>query len=100
MVQDNYSYRTYVCIRRVVLVAHGMASSICWNNYSSRTYVQIKRMVVVSLCGLSDLFNIMPKYSDGVWLQEMVQLMLSNDTNSDDVSCELIYVIMRYHVWL
>jgi hypothetical protein len=36
--------------------------------YSSRTYVQIRRMVFVSLCGVSDLFNIMDYYSDGVWL--------------------------------
>jgi hypothetical protein len=68
MVQDIYSSRTYVRIRRIVLVAHGMASNICWNNYSSRTYVQIRRMVLISLCGVSDLFNIMPDYSDGVWL--------------------------------
>jgi hypothetical protein len=52
-------------------------------------------MVLVSLCGVSDLFNIMPDYSDGVWLREMMQLMLSDDTDSDDVARELIYVIMR-----
>jgi hypothetical protein len=95
MVQDSHSSRTYVWIRRIVLVSHGVASSICWNNYSSRTYVWIRRMVLVSLCGVSDLFNIMPDYSDGVWLREMMQLMLSNDTDSDDVARELIYVIMR-----
>jgi hypothetical protein len=26
-------------------------------------------MVLVSLCGVSDLFSIMPDYSDGVWLE-------------------------------
>ena len=45
-------------------------------------------MVLVSLCGVSDLLNIMHDYSDGVWLQEMMQLMLSND--SDDGACDLI----------
>ena len=44
---------------------------------------------------MSDLFNIMLDYSDGVWLREMMQLILSYDTDSDDVACELIYVIMR-----
>jgi hypothetical protein len=68
MVQHNHSSRTYVWIRRIVLVAHGVASNICWNSYSFRTYVRISRMVLVSLCGVSDLFNIMPDYSDGVWL--------------------------------
>jgi hypothetical protein len=58
--------------------------------YSSRTYVWIKRMVIVSLCGVSDLLNIMPDYSDGVWLREMMQLMLSDDTDSDDGACDLI----------
>jgi hypothetical protein len=52
-------------------------------------------MVLVSLCGVSDLFNIMLDYSDGVWLREMMHLMLSYDTDSGDVACELIYVIMR-----
>jgi hypothetical protein len=79
----------------MVSVAHGVAFNICWDNHSSRTYVQIRRMVLVSLCGVSDLFNIMPDYSDGVWLREMMQLMLSDDTDSDDVARELIYVIMR-----
>ena len=65
--------------------------------YSSRTYVQIRRMVLVSLCGVSDLFNIMPNYSDGVWLREMMQLILSDDIDSDDGARDLI---MRYHVWL
>jgi hypothetical protein len=72
MVQDSYSSRTYVQIRRIVLVAHGVASSICWNSYSSRTYVQIRRIVLVSLYGVSDLFSIMLDYSDGVWLREMM----------------------------
>jgi hypothetical protein len=43
--------------------------------YSSRTYVQIRRMALVSLCGVSELSNIMSNYSDGVWFQEMMQLM-------------------------
>jgi hypothetical protein len=47
-------------------------------------------MVLVSLCGVSDLFNIMPDYSDGVWLREMMQLMLSDDTDSDDGARDLI----------
>jgi hypothetical protein len=47
-------------------------------------------MVLVSLCGVSDLFNIMLDYSDGVWLQEMMQLMLSDDIDSDDGSHDLI----------
>jgi hypothetical protein len=68
MVQDNYSSRRHVQIRRIVLVAHGVASNICWNNYSSRTYVWIIRIVLVSLCGVSDLFSIMHYYVDGVWL--------------------------------
>jgi hypothetical protein len=45
-------------------------------------------MVLVSLCGVSDLFSIMPDYSDGVWLLEMMQLMLSDD--SDDGARDLI----------
>ena len=52
-------------------------------------------MVIVSLYGASDLFNIIPNYLDGVWLWEMMQLMLSDDIDSDDVARELIYVIMR-----
>jgi hypothetical protein len=43
--------------------------------YSSRTYVRIRRMVLVSLYGVSDLSNIMYDYSDGVWFREMMQLM-------------------------
>jgi hypothetical protein len=83
---------TYVHIRRIVLVAHDVASNICWNNYYSRTYIQIRRMILVSLCGVSDLFNIMLNYSDGVWLQDMMQLMLSNDTDSDDGAHDLIMI--------
>jgi hypothetical protein len=90
MVQDIYSSRTYVWIRRIVLVAHGVASSIYWNSYSSRTYARIRRMVLVSLCGVTDLFSIMPDYSDGVWFQEIMQLMLSDDTDSDDGAHDLI----------
>jgi hypothetical protein len=29
----------------------------------------------LSLCGVSDLSNIMSDYSDGVWFREMMQLM-------------------------
>jgi hypothetical protein len=39
-------------------------------------------MVLVSLCGVSDLFNIMSDYSDGVWLLEMMQSMLSDDSDN------------------
>jgi hypothetical protein len=69
MVQEFYSSKKYVWIRRIVLVAHSVASSICWNSYSSKKYVQIRRMVLVSLCGVNDLLSIMPDYSDGVWLR-------------------------------
>ena len=100
MVQDGHSSRTYVWIRIIVLVSHGMASNICWNNYDSRTYVWIKIIVLVTLCGVSDLFNIMPDYSDEVWLQEMMQLMLSDDTDSDDGDDGAHDLTMRQHVWL
>jgi hypothetical protein len=40
--------------------------------YSSRTYIQIRRMALVSLCGVSDLSNIMSDYSDRVWFREML----------------------------
>jgi hypothetical protein len=43
--------------------------------HSSRKYVSIRRIVLVSLCGVSDLYNIMFDYSDGVWFQEMMELM-------------------------
>jgi hypothetical protein len=43
--------------------------------YFSRTYVRIRRMDFVSLCGVSDLSSIMFDYLDGVWFQEMMQLM-------------------------
>jgi hypothetical protein len=72
----------------MVSVVHAVAFSICWDSHSSRTYVQIRRMVLISLCGVSDLFSIMPDYADGVWLQEMMQLMLSDD--SDDGARDLI----------
>jgi hypothetical protein len=39
---------------------------------------------------VSDLFNIMPNYSDGLWLRDMMQLMLLDDTDSDDGSRDLI----------
>jgi hypothetical protein len=45
-------------------------------------------MVLVSLYGVSDLFSIMPDYSDSVWLREMMQLMVSYD--SDDGAHDLI----------
>ena len=47
-------------------------------------------MVLVSLCEVSDLFSIMPDYSDGVWFREMMQLMLSYDIDSDDGAHDLI----------
>jgi hypothetical protein len=74
----------------MVSVAHDVAFSICWDNHSSRMYVWIRRMVLVSLCGVSDLFNIMHDYSNGVWLREMMQLMLSDDIDSDDGAHDLI----------
>jgi hypothetical protein len=74
-----------------------MASNICWNNYFSRTYVKMRRMIIVSLYGVSGLFNIIPDYLDGVWILGMIQLILSNDTDSDDGDHNLI---MRYHVCL
>jgi hypothetical protein len=46
-------------------------------------------MVIVSLCGVSDLFSIMPDYSNGIWLREMMQLMLSDDTDSHDDAHDL-----------
>jgi hypothetical protein len=67
------------------------------NNYSSRTYAWIIRMAFVSLLGVSELFNIMSDYSDGVWFREMMQLMLSDDIDSDDGVHDLI---MRYSVQL
>ena len=47
-------------------------------------------MVFVSLLGVSDLFSIMSDYSEGVWFREMMQLMLSNDTDGDDGARDLI----------
>jgi hypothetical protein len=72
----------------MVSLVHGVAFNICWDSHSSRTYVRIRRMVLVSLCGVSDLFSIMHDYSDGVWLREMMQLMLPYD--SDDGARDLI----------
>jgi hypothetical protein len=54
-------------------------------------------MVFVSLLGVSDLFSIMSDYSDEVWFWEMMQLILSDDTDSDDGARDLI---MRYPMWL
>jgi hypothetical protein len=62
----------------MVSVVHGIAFSIYWDNHSSRMYVWIRRMILISLCRVSDLFNIMLDYSYGVWFQEMMQLMLSD----------------------
>jgi hypothetical protein len=89
---DGKWSRTFILLgrmsgRRIVLVAHGLPG---WNIYSSRTYARIRRMVLVSLFGVSDLFNIMSDYSDGVWFREMMQLMLSDDTDSDDGARDLI----------
>ena len=47
-------------------------------------------MVLVSLYGVSDLFCVMPDYSDGVWFREIMQLMLSDHTNSDDGARDII----------
>ena len=66
----------------MVSLSHGVAFNICCDSHSSRTYVQIRSMVLVSLCEVSNLFNIMPDYSDGVWLREMMQLMLSDDSDN------------------
>jgi hypothetical protein len=74
----------------MVSVVHGAAFNICWDSHSSRTYVQIRRMVLVSLLEESDLFNIMYDYSDGVWFQKMMQLILSDETDSDDGARDLI----------
>ena len=41
-------------------------------------------MALVSLLGVSDLFSIMSDYSNGVWFRQMIQLMLSDDIDSDD----------------
>jgi hypothetical protein len=49
----------------------------------SRTYF-------VSLLEVSDLFNIMSDYSNGVWSREMMQLKLLDDTDSDDGIHDLI----------
>jgi hypothetical protein len=40
--------------------------------YSSRTYVRIKRITHVSLYGVSDLSSIMYDYSNGVLFREMM----------------------------
>jgi hypothetical protein len=47
-------------------------------------------MDFVSLLGVSDLFNIMFDYLDEVWFWEMMQLILSDDTDSDDGAHDLI----------
>jgi hypothetical protein len=54
MVEDSHSSKMYVWIRRIVIVSHGVASSIYWNSYSSRTYVQSRRIILVyhSTCSI------------------------------------------------
>jgi hypothetical protein len=54
--------------------------------YSSRTYVQIRRMTLVSLCGVSDLSGIITNYSDGVWFREDDAV---DDTDSDNGAHDL-----------
>jgi hypothetical protein len=54
MIQDIYPSRTYLWIRRLFLVSHGVA-------YSSRTYLWIRRLVLVSLgivILLGDMFGL------------------------------------------
>jgi hypothetical protein len=46
-------------------------------------------MILISLCGVSDLFKIMFDYLDGVWLREMMRLILSDDIDSDDGAHDL-----------
>jgi hypothetical protein len=55
--------------------------------YSSRTYIQIRRMALVSLYGVSDLSSIMSNYSDGVWFREM---MYPDDIDGDDGAHDLV----------
>jgi hypothetical protein len=52
-------------------------------------------MALLSLLGVSELFSIMFDYSDGVWFRKMMHLMLSDDTDNDDGSHDLI---MRYFI--
>jgi hypothetical protein len=47
-------------------------------------------MDFVTLLGVSDLFSITSDYSDEVWFREMMQLMLSDDIDSDDGVHDLI----------
>jgi hypothetical protein len=56
MVRDSHSSRTYVQIRRMILIAHGMAFNIWEDNHSSRTYVRIRRMVLVAHCGAFSIY--------------------------------------------
>jgi hypothetical protein len=105
-------------VGRMVLVAHGVAFSICWDSHSSCVtgsdqdrengpYITLlsellmRNTVLSALSPAHDLFSIMLDYSDGVWPREMMQTMiyfdakmLPDDTNSDD-SRDLICVIMR-----
>jgi hypothetical protein len=74
----------------MVSVVHDATFSICWDSHYSRTYVQIRRMVLVSLLEVNDLFNIMYDYSNGVWFREMMQLILSNEIDSDDGARDII----------
>ena len=50
-------------------------------------------MVLVSLRGVSDLSSIMSDYSDGVWFREMMQLVLLDDTDSDDGAQDIIIIV-------
>jgi hypothetical protein len=63
--------------------------------------------ILSELIPTHDLLNIMHDYSDGVWPREMMQTMiyfdarmLPYDTDSDDDAHDLIFVIMRYPMWL
>jgi hypothetical protein len=47
-------------------------------------------MVLISLLRVSDLFSIVFDYSDGVWFREMMQLIFSDDIDSDDGARDLI----------
>jgi hypothetical protein len=60
------------------------------NIYSPRTYAWIRRIDFVSLLEVIKLFNIVSDYSDGVWFREMMQLMFSDDIDSDDGVRDLI----------
>jgi hypothetical protein len=54
-------------------------------------------MVLLSLSRVSNLSSLMPNYSDGVWILDMIQLMLSYDIDGDDGARDLI---MRWPMWI